>query len=66
MSGSTKKTSDAMLRAIAEYDKKNTTGLYLKLNNHTDADIMEYLNTKSNKQGFIKNLIRTEMQKENE
>ena len=66
MSGSTKKTSDAMLRAIAEYDKKNTTGLYLKLNNHTDADIMEYLSTKSNKQGFIKDLIRSAMQEEKE
>lgn len=42
----------------AQYDKENTKGLYLKLNKKTDADILNYLKTIPNKQGYIKELIR--------
>ena len=41
-----------------EYDKNNTIGVYLKLNKKTDEDIITALETCSNKQGFIKRLIR--------
>ena len=36
----------------------NTKGLYLKLNKRTDADILEALESVSNKQGLIKTLLR--------
>lgn len=51
-------TTKAQLKASAKYDKANTKGIYLKLNKTTDADIISFLDTINNKQGFIKNLIR--------
>ena len=57
---------DAKLRAEkkAEYDKKNTKGFYLKLNKKTDSDIIEALGSVSNKQGYIKALIRKDLSAE--
>ena len=43
------------------YDKANTIGVYLKLNKKTDADIILALESVGNKQGFIKGLIRREI-----
>lgn len=48
----------AQARASAKYDKKNTKGIYLKLNKTTDADIIEYLNSVDNVQGLIKDLLK--------
>lgn len=53
----------AQIKASANYDKKNTVGLYLKLNKTTDADIIELLAQQENKQGFIKELLRDYMKK---
>lgn len=50
--------SKAQIRAVAKYDKNNTTQITLKLNNKTDSDILEYLQGCSNKQGVIKEAIR--------
>lgn len=55
------KTSPAQIRAGAKYDKSNTRGLYLKLNEKTDRDIISHLATVQNKQGYIKDLIRADM-----
>lgn len=46
-----------------KYDKTHTTGLYVKLNNGTDRDILERLGAVENKQGYIKALIRADMNK---
>lgn len=43
------------------YDRENTTRINLKLNNKTDADIIQHLESIPNKQGYIKNLIREDM-----
>ena len=51
----------AQIRSNAKYDKANTTGLYLKFNNKTDKDILEYLSSVPNRQGLIKQLIREHM-----
>lgn len=51
-------TSKAQLRAQAKYDKDNTVQVKLKLNKKTDKDIIEYLNSRTSKQGTIKNLLR--------
>ena len=40
------------------FDKKHTTMLSIKLNNRTDADIIEFLEKQENKAGTIKKLIR--------
>ena len=37
------------------------TGIYLKLNNATDADIIQRLQQQKNRQGYIRNLIRTDI-----
>lgn len=41
-----------------EWDLKNTTQIKLKLNNRTDADIIEWVKSLDNKQGTIKAIIR--------
>ena len=56
-------SSEAQRRATAKYDAKNTTQFHLKLNNGTDADIIEALNRIENKQGFIKDAIREYMKR---
>ena len=48
----------------ADYIANNTTRLKVNLNNKTDADILAYLNTVSNKQGLIKELLRNHMSSE--
>lgn len=65
-----KKTWEQQLRSDQQnwYDERNTTQVKLKLNNKTDADILEWLHkqqldrTKS-MQGEIKRLIREEIQR---
>ena len=56
-----KKTETAQER----YDKVNTTRYQLKLNNKTDADIIEKLNNVESKQGYIKECIRRALTEEN-
>lgn len=43
------------------YNRETTTALSIKLNNRTDADILEFLTQVPNKQGLIKNLLRKYM-----
>ena len=50
-----------MTPAKAEWERKNTSFIGLKLNNRTDADIIAALNGKS-KQTEIKRLIRLGLQ----
>ena len=45
----------------AKYDKNNTTGFYMKLNIHTDLDIIRWLWKQPSKQGAVKKLIREEI-----
>lgn len=54
-------TKEAKRRAQAKYDKTHTKGIYLKLNKETDAEIIEYLEEVENVQGYIKTLIRKDM-----
>ena len=58
-------TRESQKRAVANYDKKNTIGIYLKLNKTTDADIIEMLEQAENKQGLIKQLLREHTKKGN-
>lgn len=53
----------ASKKAMARYDAENTTQIKLKLNNKTDADILKRLEDVPNKQGYIKQLIRDDINK---
>jgi uncharacterized protein (DUF4415 family) len=52
-------------RTKEKYDSKNTVQIKLKLNLKTDKDILEALKRSGNKQGYIKRLIREDLQKKN-
>ena len=54
---------ESQRRATAKDEKANTTGIYLKFNNNTDNDILDHLQSISNKQGYIKELIRENIKK---
>lgn len=58
-------TSKAQLRAQAKYDKDNTVQVKLKLNKKTDADIIKRLAAADNMQGYIKELIRLDILRDN-
>ena len=57
-----KKSSDAQIRAAAKYNKENVKQLVLHLNTKTDKDIIDYISNKDNKTGYIKELIRADME----
>lgn len=53
--------SEAQIRAQAKYDRANTKQVAIKLNRNTDADILAWLASIGNVQGYIKRLIREDM-----
>lgn len=56
--------TEAQLKAQAAYDKENTKQVNLKLNLKTDADILCWLAEKTNVQGYIKELVRADLNKQ--
>lgn len=56
-------TSDSQKRAVLKYDGANTKQVMLKLNLKTDRDILERLESVGNKQGYIKELIRRDLER---
>ena len=55
------KDKDKMRAYQSKWCKDNTKGVFLKLSKNTDADIISWLDSISNKQGYIKELIRADM-----
>ena len=55
---------DARSRAQSKYDKKNTVGVYMKLNIHTGMDIIRWFWKQPSRQGAIKRLVREEIARE--
>lgn len=51
-------------RAQIKYDKANTRKITFKFNLKTDADILERLDSVDNRQGYVKELIRNDMEAE--
>ena len=47
----------------ARYDADNTVQIHLKLNTKTDADILQQLDAVESKQGYIKRLIREDVER---
>ena len=56
--------TEAQKRAVRKYDSANTIHFKLKLNIKTDAEIIEYIKQKANFQGYIKQLIKQDMEGE--
>ena len=57
-------TTEAQKRAQKKWDlanKANRRAIRLNLNRQTDADIIERLEKESNIQGYIKKLIRSDL-----
>lgn len=52
--------SKAQIKASNKYNKENTLTVCIRLNKETDKDIIEILDSKDNKTGYIKNLIRSD------
>lgn len=46
------------------WQRKNCTRIYLRLNNHTDADILSWLQQQESVAGYIREIIRQDMRKE--
>lgn len=57
------KSTESQIRASIRYNKENTVQISLKLNRSTDADLIDSLNRVTNKQGYIKELIRRDIAK---
>lgn len=55
--------SEAQKKAQAKYDAENTVQIKLKLHKRRDADILQRLDEVGNKQGYIKDLIRADIDK---
>lgn len=53
--------SEAQKAASAKYDASHTIQIKLKFNTKTDADILAKLDEVESKQGYIKELIRTDI-----
>jgi len=56
-------TSKAQIKASNKYNRDNTVTYCLRLNIKTDKDIIDKLAEESNKQGYIKALIRSDIPK---
>lgn len=49
---------------MAKYEKENLRQIRLKINRKTEPELLEWIEKKDNIQGYIKNLIREDMKKE--
>ena len=52
-------TSKSQIKASTKYNKENSITLCIRLNKTKDQDIIDILNSRKSKQGFIKYLIRS-------
>ena len=57
----TRKRTQAVRDAQRRYNQKYVRQVALKINQRTDADIIDWLDMQANKQGYIKALIRADM-----
>ena len=58
-------STEAQKKASANYAKKMTKCVNLALNKKTDADIIEKLDSVDSKMGYIKKLIREDIENAN-
>ena len=53
--------SNAKIKAINKFNKEKTKCIQIRLNKNTDADIIERLENVPSKMGYIKKLIRDDI-----
>jgi len=53
--------TDAQKRAQARYNRQSTRQVPIRLNVHTDADILAKLDSVDSKAGYVKRLIRADI-----
>ena len=53
--------TEAQKKAVKRYNAANVKMISLKLNIKTDKDILEHMHDISNKQGYLKKLIRADI-----
>lgn len=53
--------TEAMLRAQKKYNQKNTVSVCMRVNRNTDKDVLEFLQTITNKRAYLLALIRKDM-----
>lgn len=51
---------------LARYEKENLRQIRLKINRKTEPEILEWIEKQDNIQGYIKELIRKDMEREKE
>ena len=56
------KTSDAQIKASNKYNAKATKTILVRLNLENDKDIIEHLEKQKSMMGYIKRLIREDME----
>lgn len=56
-------TTEAAKAAKARYDAKTAKYYSLKLNTNTDSELIQWLEQQPSVQGYIKELIRQDMQR---
>lgn len=59
-----KKATNKQKAYIADYNKENYRRISLKLHRTLEPDLIEYLESKENLNGYIKDLIRQDMAKQ--
>ena len=55
------KKQNSHAQAAHKYNKANTVQIPIRLNKNTDADILAHLESVQSKQGYIKELIRRDI-----
>lgn len=59
-----KNQMECNIKAREKYQKNSTTSIAIRFMNNTEADLLEKLNSVDNKAGYIKRLIREDIEKE--
>ena len=55
--------TEAHKRAQKKYVRDKTTQISLRFYNATESDLLEWMQAQENKQGYLKSLIRADMEK---
>ena len=56
--------TDAQRRAVARYQQAHTRQVTLRLNIRTDADVLARLREQPSMQGYLKRLVRDDIERE--
>ena len=56
-----RKSTQGRIASSMRYNEENVVQFKMAFNKKTDADILEHLSRMSNKQGYIKSLIRKDI-----